>query len=87
MFMAVDGGDAETVRRLAPGAKAHLDACGPEGDTLLHCAAIYGFGEVVEALLAAGADPTIRDDNGGTPLVRWRAMTLPLKLHLCCGCG
>ena len=36
--------------------------CAPQlGWTVLHLAAMYGYGAVVDALLRAGADPNIRD--------------------------
>ena len=37
-----------------------------EGRSALHCAAIYGHLAVVVALLAAGASPGLKDDEGGT---------------------
>jgi hypothetical protein len=64
------------VRALAPGAAAHLNTWGPDSDTLLHTAAVYGFDAIVEELLRLGADPSVVDDNAGTPLVR-------LALQLC----
>jgi uncharacterized protein len=38
------------------------------GETPLHRAAAYGPAETIEILLAAGADRTIRDVNGDSPL-------------------
>lgn len=37
------------------------------GETPLHRAAAYATAETIRQLLAAGADPTIRDANGDTP--------------------
>lgn len=41
---------------------------GPFGNTLLHSAVVSGNREEVERLLAAGADPKIRNRDGNTPL-------------------
>ncbi len=76
LFAACDEGDEDAVRALAPGAAAHLNTWGPDSDTLLHTAAVYGFDAIVEELLRLGADPSVVDDNAGTPLVR-------LALQLC----
>jgi ankyrin repeat protein len=38
------------------------------GDLLLHCAARNGSVRIVQSLLAAGADPSLRDALGATPL-------------------
>lgn len=72
LFTACEEGDVDAVRALAPGASAHLDAWGPDGDTLLHTAAVYGFADVVEELLRCGASPSVKDENQGTALVRPR---------------
>ena len=40
----------------------------PEGDTLLHIAAMRGDARTVELLIAAGADPNSLGDMGNTPL-------------------
>ena len=37
------------------------------GSTALHCAAGYGAVPIVQALLDAGADASIRDQDGKTP--------------------
>jgi ankyrin repeat protein len=68
IIQAMNNGDAETVCRLA---KAHpdlYDAKGNEGRTPLQYAAGRGPKELVEALLAKGADPNAKADRGGTPL-------------------
>jgi ankyrin repeat protein len=70
LFAACDEGDVDAVRALAPGAAAHLNTWGPDSDTLLHTAAVYGHESIVEELLRLGADPSVTDDNAGTPLVR-----------------
>jgi len=46
----------------------------PEGETLLHIAALRGDARTVGLLLEAGADPNCRGDMGDTPLhdaFRW----------------
>lgn len=39
-----------------------------EGVTLLHCAASYGYTDIVCILIATGADINAKDKNGWTPL-------------------
>ncbi|XP_037807457.1 ankyrin repeat and SAM domain-containing protein 1A isoform X4 [Lucilia sericata] len=46
----------------------NLDAQTIENETALHCAAQHGHNAVVSALLARGADPTIRNNSFQTPL-------------------
>ena len=48
--------------------RASVNAVGPKGRTALHYAAAAGFLEVMTVLLDHGADFTIRDDQGETPL-------------------
>ena len=49
--------------------KAKVGARDANGRSALHEAAFAGHVEIVEALLAAGADPTVTDDEGRTPLL------------------
>lgn len=68
---AESGADAATVSSLCArlgAASVDVDARGPDGDTALHLAALYGHAEAVRALLAAGASPRSIDGDGGTPL-------------------
>jgi ankyrin repeat protein len=66
---AESGADAATVSSLcARLGAASVDARGPDGDTALHLAALYGHADAVRALLAAGASPRSLDGDGGTPL-------------------
>lgn len=44
-----------------------------DGQTALLVAAKRGYGDIVEILLEAGADPTIKDRHGNTPADRARA--------------
>mmetsp|Transcript_10398 Transcript_10398/g.25675 ORF Transcript_10398/g.25675 Transcript_10398/m.25675 type:complete len:493 (+) Transcript_10398:1871-3349(+) len=46
-----------------------VDGCQPGGGTALHMAVRKSQGEVIDALLAAGADPQAEDSDGRTPLV------------------
>ena len=74
---ARDGGD-NALHWTASGAVAEAlaPAAGPEGlaarylfdQTPLHVAASEGRGDVVRAFLAAGADPSVVDRDGNTPL-------------------
>lgn len=48
--------------------KAKVDARGRDGRRALHEAALAGHEAIVDALLAAGADPIAADDHGRTPL-------------------
>jgi len=38
------------------------------GDSGLHAAALFGHVPVVKQLISAGADPTLRNQDGATPL-------------------
>jgi hypothetical protein len=49
-----------------------LDVPDHYGDTALHLAAAEGYGEVIRALLLAGADPSMTDNKGRMPRVIWR---------------
>jgi hypothetical protein len=45
-----------------------LNAQDVNGDTALHLAACFSFPQINQMLLQAGADPTIRNSSGSTPL-------------------
>lgn len=53
---------------LKRGANPNIQSTRFSGETPLHKAALNGDKETVELLLRYGADPTIRDSNGQTPL-------------------
>lgn len=55
---------AQTAERLAPSLGATVN----RGDSDLHDAVLSGSLEVLNELLAAGADPNIRNNSGSTPL-------------------
>ena len=59
-----------------PNARAHLDVRDDWGRTPLCCAATYGTAGDVRVLLEAGADPTIANKEGHTPLAIARARNL-----------
>jgi ankyrin repeat protein len=62
-------GKAESVRALLDGSKeVKLDAQTKDGSTPLHTAAVFGSVEVVEILLAKGADPNLKRADGKTPV-------------------
>lgn len=70
LFEACESGDAAAAARLAPRCSPYLaaGATGPEGDTALHLACLYGHTDVARTLLEAGHGAAVLDDNGGTPL-------------------
>lgn len=68
LHWAAQRGDVELARTLAQ-AGAAVDATTRIGDyTPLHIASEAGRAEVVELLLGAGADASVRSSNGATPL-------------------
>jgi uncharacterized protein len=63
-------GHLEVVRVLLghPGAKSVINHRTEDGQTALWCACYWGHGGVARALLESGADPTIANNNGITPM-------------------
>ncbi len=47
---------------------ANINAKNKAGDTALHCAVCWGLSELVQTLLELGADKSITDQKGRTPL-------------------
>jgi hypothetical protein len=70
LIAASDQGHLEVVRVLLghPIAKATLNCRDRDGRTALWAACLYGHGGVARALLEGGADPTIPNKNGITPM-------------------
>jgi uncharacterized protein len=70
VFEAAAVGDAARLRRLLAATPADVGAFTPDGWALLHLAAFFGRAEVVDALLAAGADVRAlsRNHEGNMPL-------------------
>jgi ankyrin repeat protein len=67
MIRAASDGDVDSVRSLAARG-LDLNACNYDGRTTLHLAAAEGNARVVELLCQLGADATIRDRWGNTPI-------------------
>ena len=65
---ASENGDVSVLQMALPTLSVSVDSTGPDGDTALHLAALYGHTQCVEMLLGAGANVTVRDADGGTPL-------------------
>jgi hypothetical protein len=70
LMIASEGGHLEAVRVLLghPSGKITIDHRDREGRTALWRACSSGRGGVVRALLETGADPTIADNEGTTPM-------------------
>lgn len=62
----VDPYQAEVVHCLLDH-EARINACDKKGETPLHKAARSGLYDMVDILLVAGADPSIKNDDGKTP--------------------
>ena len=65
--MASENGQEEVVKKLIQAGGDVNEQEGEYGWTPLHRASLYGHVEVITALLAAGADKTIEDEDGDTP--------------------
>lgn len=61
--------------------------CRVRGETPLHRAAAYCSEDVIDLLIAAGADKTMRDANGDSPLswASWHLRPPPILRRLCFG--
>lgn len=66
---ACEMGDADALASLLPSlSDSHLETKGPDGDTALHLACLYGHAACARLLLSRGASPSARDGDDGTPL-------------------
>jgi uncharacterized protein len=63
LHYAATNGHLEVIRLLV-NASAYIDAGSPNGTTPLMMAAHYGTPEAVKVLLEAGADPSLKNDQG-----------------------
>jgi hypothetical protein len=70
LIAASDHGHLEVVRLLLahPGGKATINNFDRDGETALWRACFFGHGAIVRGLLESGADPTIADNDGTTPM-------------------
>lgn len=68
-FAAVEEGDADAMADLMPSiAPEDLDRIGPEGDTLIHLACLYGHEACARLLLDHGVSVTILDEDQSSVL-------------------
>ena len=70
LFEACEAGDEAQVQLLAPQCREYLEngMLGPDGDTCLHLACVYGHEAVFDTLLESGAKVDVSDENGSTCL-------------------
>jgi uncharacterized protein len=70
LMMAASGGHHQVVRRLLshPAALATINHVGARGQTALWMASRMGHVGIAKSLIRRGADPTIADDDGVTPM-------------------
>lgn len=83
LMIAASDGDAACVKVLLDRGGARLETNAQThvmGATALHCAVAFDRPEVVQLLLAAGADPAIQDHGGFTALQR-------AKQEMCTACA
>ena len=70
-FEAVSRGDRDAAAKMLEGDASLARATDDEGATALHHAAFYGYQEIVEMLLNAGADINARDKTHGATPAGW----------------
>ena len=70
-FSEVERGDLDTVRAMVSAAPKLVRARDATGATAVHVAALQGHREVVELLLASGAEVNARDDEFGATPAGW----------------
>ncbi|PPR02309.1 hypothetical protein CVT24_011647 [Panaeolus cyanescens] len=80
LIVAAQKNDLQTVQHLlASEEKIKLDEVGLEGESALHMAAALGYLPVVEALIVAGANTSLQDIEGSTPLIHCARFCPPEK--------
>ena len=67
-------GDTSRLSELLAADARLINMAGPRGATALHVAARYGWPDAITMLLRHGADTTLRDERGNTPLHKARQM-------------
>lgn len=68
LFAAVESGNTAALQGMLARLDVPVDTPGPEGETALQVACMWGRLDAATALLAAGADASIRDEDDGTLL-------------------
>jgi len=68
VFRAAEHGDEAELGQLLPTLSVHINTPGPDGDTALHLASLYGHVGCARMLLDAGAQPDLPDEDGAIPL-------------------
>jgi ankyrin repeat protein len=68
VLRAAELGDDSELRQLLPQLAVPLDTPGPDSDTALHVASLYGHLECVRLLLSAGARADVPDEDQALPL-------------------
>jgi ankyrin repeat protein len=87
MGAAVEDSDASRAGELLTEVDASLiDTLGPEGDTLLHVACVYGHEDCVRLLLQHNASTSIVDEDNGTVLHDAAASGYDSSQLLFCAC-
>jgi ankyrin repeat protein len=69
MMEAIRNGDHRAFDRMLKDDRAHANLKGPGGSTPLMYAALYGDADCIRRLLAAGADPNVKNESGATALM------------------
>ncbi|GAB4820862.1 hypothetical protein N2152v2_007908 [Parachlorella kessleri] len=65
---AAEEGDTAALPALLDALSVSVDTLGPDSDTALHLAALYGHADCVRLLLDHGATASVRDEDGGVAL-------------------
>lgn len=84
LIVAAQNNDLPEVQRLLTSSESsegatNINEVGLEDESALHMAAALGHLSIVEALLAAGANPSLKDGEGSTPLIHCARFCPPEK--------